>query len=211
MKKTLKQIHEDVPADYYDHGIEHNLLQKIWHAKRFREVELFSKNINGKVLDIGCHAGLFTKKILDNSKIQQIYGIDISRSAISLAQKRIKNGKFFVADARSLPFKDDFFDYVFCIEMLEHVQNPQKVIREIKRVLKNNGQGTILVPTDNLMFKTIWFLWNLYKPVWNHAHIQSFNYLTVKKLLEKEKLKIIETKKFNMGMMLLIKFSKTTI
>jgi len=208
MPKTLQQIHEDVPADYYDRGIKLNILQRIWHKKRFNEVRAFSSDLKGRALDIGCHSGLFTKQILQSSNIQQIYGVDISAQAIALAKNRIKKGRFFVADAHKLPFKDNFFDSIVCLEMLEHVENPQKVISEINRVLKKSGQGIILIPTDNQLFRIIWFLWNLYRPVWKHAHINSFNYSTVASLLKREKLIVKESKRFSFNMLLIIKFHK---
>lgn len=45
-----------------------------------------------------------------------------------------------VADAHNLPFDDDSFEVVVCSEMLEHADNPQKVISEIRRVLKPEGR-----------------------------------------------------------------------
>ena len=45
-----------------------------------------------------------------------------------------------VGDAHNLPFKDESFEVVVCSEMLEHADNPQKVISEIKRVLKPRGR-----------------------------------------------------------------------
>ena len=92
--------------------------------------------------------------------------------------------------------------------MLEHVENPEKIIREIKRVLKRNGKVIILVPTDNFLFRIIWMLWNRIYHVWNHAHIQSFKSDTLVLLLKKNGFKIEEIKRFNLNMLLLIRASK---
>ena len=207
MQKTLQQIHEDVPADYYDKGVKDNFLQKIWHERRFSELKSFIRSPRGKILDVGCHSGLFTSKFSKDPSVA-IYGIDISSEAIVLAKKRIKKGHFYVADAHKLPFENSFFDVIFCFEMLEHVEMPEKVISEIFRVLKKGGRGVILIPTDNKLFKTIWYLWNLYRPVWKHAHIQSFNEEKLTVLLRKRKFKIVKSKKFNFEMLLLIEFVK---
>ena len=208
MIKTLQEIHEDVPADHYDKGIKDNLFQKYWHWRRFKEVLSVIKEVDGPVLDIGCHSGTFTEKILRKIKSKKIYGIDISPRAIELAKKRIPFGNFQVADATNLPFKDNFFDAVFCLEVLEHVDDPKKVVDEIKRVLKISGYAILLIPTDNKLFQIVWSLWTLYYPVWRHAHVQSFSENVLEELLKNAGLKIDLVKKFNLEMLKIIVVSK---
>ncbi|MBI2597474.1 class I SAM-dependent methyltransferase [Candidatus Daviesbacteria bacterium] len=207
-QKTLHEIHEDVPADHYDKGIRHNLFQKYWHYKRFNEVLKFVDEVKGPFLDIGCHSGTFSQKILNKTGSKQIYGLDISKPAIQKIKTRIPFGNFKCADATHLPYKDNFFDAVFCLEMLEHVDYPRNIISEIKRVLKKGGYALILVPTDNKLFKIIWTLWTLYYPVWKHAHVQSFTNSSLENLIKENKLRIKEVKKFNLNMLKLIKFEK---
>lgn len=50
------------------------------------------------------------------------------------------------ADAAHLPFPDDCFDGVVCLEVLEHVPHPSKVMAEISRVLKSGGRAWISMP-----------------------------------------------------------------
>ncbi len=206
--KNLVEIHENVPADHYDKGIKRNLFQKFWHRRRFSEVLKIIQPINGTVLDIGCHAGTFTEQLLNKLQTRKIYGIDISPSALKLAQKRIPYGNFQIADAANLPFKNNFFDAIFCLEVLEHVDNPLKVISEIKRILKKGGWGIILVPSESKLFKTVWFLWTLYYPIWSHAHVQSFDGRKLENFLKDFDLKIKLTKTFNLGMLKLVMFEK---
>lgn len=206
--KSLQEIHKDVPANHYDDGVRNNLFQKIWHSSRFKKVLSQIKETDGAVLDIGCHAGLFTSSLQPKLKSKKIYGIDISPSAIALARKRIPYGKFEVGDAHHLPYRADFFSSVICLEMLEHVDDPKLVLSEIKRVMKKGGYGLILVPSDNRLFKTIWFLWTMYYPVWRHAHVQSFKSSTLEKLLEKLGLKVTNSSSFNLGMLKIVVFQK---
>lgn len=208
MHKTLVEIHQDVPADHYDRGIKNNLLQRLWHNRRFAEVMTVIKPVEGAILDIGCHGGVFTEKILTKTGSQKIYGIDISSAAIKLIAKRLPFGYFEVADAAKSPFKNNFFDAVFCLEMLEHVDNPMQVLLEIKRVLKKRGYGVILVPADTRLFKIIWFLWTWRYSVWRHAHVNSFQQNDLEKALKKIKFKIINVKKINLGMLKIVVFQK---
>lgn len=202
--RSLQKIHEDVPAQHYDRGIKRNLFQKFWHSKRFKEVQKVVKPVKGRVLDVGCHGGTFTLKILEKIGSDKIYGIDISPSAVKLISKKIPHGVFKIGDATKLPFKKNYFDAVFCLEMLEHVDKPMDVINEIKRVLKKNGYLVTLVPTDNKLFKLVWFLWTLYYPVWRHTHVQSYQKQDLEKILKKIKFKIYKVKTFNLGMLKLI-------
>lgn len=51
-----------------------------------------------------------------------------------------------VADAHNLPFYDSSFDNVIMTNLLEHVQEPQKVVNEVYRILKPNGLAVVFVP-----------------------------------------------------------------
>lgn len=208
ISKKLINLHENVSPDHYDKGMKRNAFQKYWHIKRIKEVIKLSVLTKGRLLDVGCHSGLLTKEIIKHVKPVEIYGIDISAKSIEKARERIKNGKFKIADAHNLPYKNSFFDVLFCLEMLEHVDYPKIVIQELYRVLKKDGYAIILVPTDNLLFRIIWFLWNLRYPVWKHVHVQSFQNDSLDKIVKKEGFKIVIVKTFNLKMLKIIKIIK---
>lgn len=207
-KEKLVSLHQEVPADHYDRVIKHNLPSRIWHGSRFYQVMQVVKAVDGPVLDIGCHGGTFTKRLLGGIGSQEIFGVDISPKAIALAAKRMPFGSFQVADAQKLPFQDNYFSAVFCLEVLEHIDNPAAVLTGIRRVLKPGGYAVVLVPTDNLLFRVGWFIWNLYSPVWKHVHIQSFCGQRLEKMIRKAGLEIITVKTFNLGMLKIIIFQK---
>jgi len=52
----------------------------------------------------------------------------------------------FVGDIQQMPFPDEDFDAFICKSVLEHVENPQKAVSELYRVLKKGGEGLIYVP-----------------------------------------------------------------
>lgn len=208
ISKKLINLHENVSPDHYDKGIKKNVFQKYWHSKRIKEIIKLSVPTKGRLLDVGCHSGLLTKEIIKHVKPDDIYGIDISVRAIEKAKKRIKNGKFKVADAHKLPYENSFFNVLFCLEMLEHVDYPKVVIRELYRVLKKDGYAIILVPTDNLLFRIVWFLWNIRYSVWKHVHVQSFQNDLLERIVKKEEFKITLVKTFNFKMLKIIKIVK---
>lgn len=57
-----------------------------------------------------------------------------------------KNPDTIYYDGKVIPFLDQAFDVVLCTEVLEHVANPEEMIREIYRVLKNGGTGIVTIP-----------------------------------------------------------------
>ncbi|KKS65381.1 hypothetical protein A3A14_04595 [Candidatus Daviesbacteria bacterium RIFCSPLOWO2_01_FULL_43_38] len=208
MSKKLTEIHENVSPDHYDTGIKNNIFQRVWHFTRFRALSKMTEPVDGTILDIGCHSGLCTEKIMSWTHPREVYGIDISPKAIEKAKRRIKAGKFVIGDAQDLPYEGDFFDAIFCLEMLEHVDFPEQVLSQIHRVVKKGKCALILIPTDNLLFRTIWFLWNIRHPVWKHVHVQSFKEEVLEKMAEEAGFKVERVEKFNFGMLKIVKLIK---
>jgi len=206
--KNLRQLHEDVPANHYDKSIKKNLFQRYWHNRRFYEITKVIIPVKGSYLDVGCHGGNFTQKVIQKIESKDVYGIDISTRAINYIKRRIPYGKFRVASAEKLPFESNVFDAVFCLEVLEHIDDPIAALKEIKRVLKKSGYALVLVPSDSLLFRLIWLFWNLRYPVWRHTHVNSFTNDSLEKLLRWIKFKIVFSKTFNFGMLKLVMVRK---
>lgn len=102
-------------------------------------------NGSGKIFDVGCGMGGVFCAFPPGNKLTK-FGIDFSHVAIEKVKSRIPDGTFVVGDVHNLPFENDFFQRVICIETLEHVDNPSVVVAEMFRVLQNNGKLLITVP-----------------------------------------------------------------
>jgi ubiquinone/menaquinone biosynthesis C-methylase UbiE len=208
------ELHKDVPQNWYFESIKVDLFQRFWHKRRFEEVSSAIQPVKGKILDIGCNDGTFSKIILDKSRASELIGVDVIKRTVDWAWHHWKytgKMKFVIADARNLPFKPETFDAVFALEVLEHVIDPVKVLNEVKRVLKRNGYGIFLVPSDSFLFRAVWFIWLNFYPrgkTWRETHIQTYrnNYLT--KISKKVGFKIMVDKKFLLGMLHLVKIKK---
>ena len=100
------------------------------------------------VLDCGCAKGRFLKQL---PAAVDAFGLDISRELIQRAKA---NGlqDLIQGSASSLPFSENSFDLVYCIETLEHVPDTQSALNEMTRVLKPGG--TLIVIDKNLY--SIW-------------------------------------------------------
>ncbi len=123
---------------------------KEWFSK---EIEYLRKNIkpNSKILDIGCGFGRHIK-ILAHSA-EEIIGIDNNEDMISKAKQNLsnlKNVKLFLQDAKKLEFNDNSFDYVISMTNTfgDFPDIKIDVLKEMKRVCKNNGKIIISVYSE---------------------------------------------------------------
>lgn len=98
----------------------------------------------GRLLDFGCGIGLFLKIARDNG--WDVMGIDISTGAVEYA--RLTFGiEIIESSMEEANFKDDFFDAVVAFNIIGQLSDPLKELKEIHRVLKENGIISIRVPS----------------------------------------------------------------
>jgi ubiquinone/menaquinone biosynthesis C-methylase UbiE len=190
------------PSNYYD-NIK-NPLRYFWHIKRFKLIAKMIGKENGKILDIGCNGGSFTEEIYKCCG-KSVTGIDIDKGSINYG-KNVRNFiRFLVADGCNLPFKRESFQLVICLEVLEHVKQFKKIIRESYRVLKTNGRIIVLVPNGvSIIFKILWFLWSRYKKFWKEAHVNKLSKRDVERGLISSNFKINKIKSSHSGMLIAI-------
>lgn len=99
-------------------------------------LEKYISNIEDKnILDVGCGTGQLSYELSRKSK----YVIGIDTSLAFKDRTRSNNVDFIRADCHYLPFKDETFEIVISIGMLEHVADYERSIFEMKRVLKGSG------------------------------------------------------------------------
>lgn len=213
MTKTAADLHKNVPPDWYFRSIKENVLQRYWHTRRFEEVGKLIEKSASKVLDIGSADGTFTKVILDKSGAKEVIGIDVLKTSVDWSNKHWKKNKklkFMIGDAHNLKFKDATFDAVVALEVLEHVFHPEKVLREIKRVLVKGGYAILLVPTDSTLFKIGWdYFWTKTRgKIWDETHVQTYRHDALVTLAKKAGFKVETNKKFILGMLQAIKVRK---
>lgn len=117
------------------------LLTLLYSAKSFLERKVFIKNIkkDDLVLDIGSGDKPFWRA---DVIVDKYLSDDGQRHSGSMLYDKRKI--FIKANIEDLPFKDKAFDFVFCSHLLEHVENPDKAIKELTRVAKN---GYLEVPS----------------------------------------------------------------
>lgn len=108
----------------------------------------YLKKKNNKILDAGCGTG---SSILYLAELGHVYGVDISKIAVKFCKKRgIKNVR--VANILKLPYKDNFFDLVCLLDVMEHIKDDKVAIKEARRVLKPGGILLTTVPALQFIY-----------------------------------------------------------
>jgi ubiquinone/menaquinone biosynthesis C-methylase UbiE len=124
----------------------YKFLQKIYYRyfdirkKEYKSLFTYFRSCN-LILDVGCGIGDFAI-----NDVKKIIGIDHNKISLTIAKKRgcqVVNG-----DILKMPFKDNFFDGVFCAHIIEHFNSSQArtLLNEINRVLKKRGIFVLQTP-----------------------------------------------------------------
>ncbi|KKR31919.1 MAG: S-adenosylmethionine (SAM)-dependent methyltransferase [Candidatus Gottesmanbacteria bacterium GW2011_GWC2_39_8] len=148
-----------------------------------------------KLLDLGCGYGELA--ILASEKFANITGIDIDEERLKRAKNIVKklglnNINFQQIDAnRSLPFKNESFDTVTALSVIESIENLDLVIEEIHRILEKNGTFIVDVPNIGYLPERIKLLFGKLPgvaraPGWQGGRLHQFTVETLSNYLKKK-------------------------
>lgn len=133
-----------------------------------------------EMLDVGCGWGR------ELARLRDAVGIDICLPFLKTARNYVRN-PVILADAHFLPFRAGSFDFVAISEVIEHVAQPTKVIRELKRVLRQRGRLLLQTPNKLLTLGKI-----IHSEKCGHVHEFTCSELTG--LLERSGFEILQRK-----------------
>lgn len=156
------------------------------------------------ILDVGCGAGDILKKI----KNGQLFGIDISSYILDIAKDKLKDKKVSLVKGDVEQLSEHFpsikFNKIYCSEVVEHIQNPQKAIQEMGKMVGKDGLAVISIPNEgviNFLKKILiklrifdFFFQKISKKMDEEWHLHSFG-LKLFKDITKDQFKIIRIKR----------------
>jgi 2-polyprenyl-3-methyl-5-hydroxy-6-metoxy-1,4-benzoquinol methylase len=156
--KTFEEVNNRVynnpdVMEYYMHGI---LMSQFLWAHHYNILVFFNnvikENINSvkHYLEVGGGHGLYASEAISLIGDNASYDIvDISRSSIHIAQKMIKNDKVNYTLSNIFDyFPAEKFDFITMGEVLEHVEEPVKLLEKLRTLLTDDGKLFITAPTN---------------------------------------------------------------
>lgn len=146
---------------------------------KLKIIERYKKR--GKILDIGCATGFFLE--IAKKRGWEPYGVELSDYAASYGREKmgldIKTG-----DLKKVGYRKEYFNIITMWDILEHTPYPLEELKEVKRVLKENGLVFITVPNIKSLIARImgrrWFGFTKIR-----EHLYFFSPRTLKMILEK--------------------------
>lgn len=115
--------------------------------------KLPNKNSSNEILlDLGMGPGRWSMFFL-KLNFKKVYGVDISEQMVKVALKNVKNKNFLpiFADMKDLRLDSNSFDKIFCFRAFKYSSEPEKVLKEVKRVMKSKGSFILEVSNNSLM------------------------------------------------------------
>jgi 2-polyprenyl-3-methyl-5-hydroxy-6-metoxy-1,4-benzoquinol methylase len=162
-----------------------------WHVGKRKIVKTLLKKYNllenplARILDVGCGTGMILKEI---SSQGEVWGLDNDEQALKFCRKR---GLRFLKKAnlqQKLPFEDQSFDVILCLDVLEHLKNEDLSISEFRRLLKPKGMLVITVPA----YPALWSYWDEIS-----GHQRRYSPKTLVDLLKRNNFQVTKLSYFN--------------
>ncbi len=128
--------------DIYIHGTAPSEQQRLAALNRMTNaafMRFLDVPAGAHVLEVGSGLGLLAVEVASAAKAVDVVGIEISAAQIAAASAH-KRVTYVQGDAHSLEFPDGSFDLVYARYLLEHVADPERVLREMRRVTKPGGR-----------------------------------------------------------------------
>jgi len=156
-----------------------------------------------KILDVGCGEGRHIFGAMDSQSGLNLFGVDMDIPSLEKSNEGLdffremdfNLVKFLQGSIYNLPFQDNELDVVICSEVLEHLEDYNKAIQEIHRVLKPGGYFLASVPSF-LPEKICWMLSKEYQNM-PGGHVRIFKKSRILKVMQDHNFSFIQSEKYH--------------
>lgn len=194
--KMVKK-NKNIPGNYFDKHSSKNPLIRFAVRKFYEKLVKFARHSNADtILEVGSGEGYISNLLNEHMNPKRILATEYEKEAIEKSKKLHPHINVQQEDIYNLGFKDNSFDLVVCCEVLEHLENPAKALKEIKRVARKH----VIVSVPN---EPVWRIANIARGSYikqlgnTPGHINHWSRRGLKKLLMKEFRKVkVETSSF---------------
>ena len=173
------------------------------HETHDKIIEMMEREPIGKVLDVPTGTGILADRL--RKRGFKVSCCDITSSYFSVPDLTMEIGDLNA----SLPYPDDFFDYLICLDGIEHTENPFNAIREFGRILKKEGKIFLSIPNFLNIERRLRFLFrgtfskipsheavrDIWKGDLSMAHLNPLGYPILKFMMEHYGFRILQLEK----------------
>lgn len=187
----MTKLTDQYTKDYFE---ELEKADKVEYPRNDRIVDLIQRYTKkGRLLDIGVGTGLFMG--IAQKKGFEVFGLDVSSYAIKAVGKKLNiksEKKLVVSELTEKTYASNYFDVVNMRHSIEHVSDPEKLLKDVYKILKPGGIVAIATPNS--------FGWHakLFKELWPHwsvpYHIQFFSKKSLEIVVKKSGFTILKSK-----------------
>jgi len=198
---NMKDFYDSIEGDVYEKARKSWFLpRRFWHAHKNKEVV---KRVEGEnILDVGCGSGTIVKMLLTKGK--KVTGVDVGKKFVDYCQSTYKSAIFCEADAQCLPFPSKCFDTLVCSEVMEHLENPEKALKEFHRVLRPKGKLIVTTPNISLVWAFVEAIWTRIRRKMLETKHKSFTRRRLKFLLDRTGFRIAHNDLFMFRCLLIV-------
>jgi SAM-dependent methyltransferase len=142
MNNEIYELDSSIESKHWWFIVRRNLIK--FHIKKFK------LSSDAKIIDIGCATGS-NLRLLKDMGFKNYLGLDNN----TLSKKFIENknlGEVIVGDICQNNFPDKTFDLIIATDVLEHINDDNLALKEMRRILKDNGRIIVTVPC----FRSLW-------------------------------------------------------
>lgn len=160
----------------------------------FRDEKIFSfiKSSHKNILDVGCGEGITLEKLAAKFPAKNIKGIDVMSENVKICRRY--NLAVLLDSIYDLKIADNSVDLCVLSEVIEHLENIDSALDNIKRVLKIGGEAIIVFPNDK-NFKIARILFFKFREAFaDSGHVNKLTPKIIKKKLKQKGFKIIKFK-----------------
>ena len=139
----------------FDSDYKYSAMEGAIHLTRYIIAKEFCKN--KVVLDVACGEG-YGSSLMSNWGAEKIIGVDVSQEAIDKANKFFSTDKiqFNCNSAENMEFlESNSFDLIVSLETVEHIGNPDRFLKELKRLIRDDGTIILSCPNDWYYFPDV--------------------------------------------------------